>query len=136
MRDDSKQSRLKCMYHSCSPSVKSSADNLLTYSCSDISSAMSNVRISTAPQIPQSSQAPPQQQQESHQQHMQAPVTPVNPRQLRDRPATSSTPLPAPLPQRTLPVPTVPSIIGGIWTPDQGIRFAPPPSNTGSGTGR
>ncbi|KAK6358897.1 pH-response regulator protein palA/rim20 [Orbilia brochopaga] len=78
----------------------------------DISSAMTNLRLQSA------AAATPQYVQPALQ---PTHYTRTQPSRLVETP----TPLPAPQAQRPLNVPSVPQ--GGVWTPDQGIRFGPPP---------
>ncbi|KAK6334313.1 pH-response regulator protein palA/rim20 [Orbilia blumenaviensis] len=102
----------------------------------DITSAMSNLRISSTPAT-----APIAQYQQPPQQQPVLPPQPQAPaassryptRSLPTRQSETATPLPAPQAQRPLNVPSVPTVQGGIWTPDQGIRFGPPAGGSGRG---
>ncbi|KAF3916011.1 Rhophilin-1 [Arthrobotrys entomopaga] len=93
----------------------------------DITSAMANLRLSsTATAAPvahyaQQQQRPPPPPQPV----LQTPTRYSTRSQATTRQSENATPLPAPQAQRPLPVPSVPQVQGGVWTPDQGIRFGP-----------
>ncbi|RVD89272.1 uncharacterized protein DFL_000288 [Arthrobotrys flagrans] len=106
----------------------------------DITSAMSNLRISSTPAaapIAQYQQQPPPQPpvpQPVQPQAQAAPSRYSTRSQAPTRQSETATPLPAPQAQRPLNVPSVPTIQGGgVWTPDQGIRFGPPAGGAGRG---
>ncbi|EPS42312.1 hypothetical protein H072_3698 [Dactylellina haptotyla CBS 200.50] len=92
----------------------------------DITSAMSNLRLSsTAAAAPVAHYAQHRQQQPPPQQPVHSTPGRYSTRSQATRQSETATPLPAPQAQRPLPVPSVPTVQGGVWTPDQGIRFGP-----------